>query len=84
MGIIKKEGGAHVVFEIEQEGILVAIEKQNTSAIKKYWKKYKGKSEQPEDTVQGFPFVHDEVQNSLKIDFTNECSYPIKSLKKFD
>lgn len=84
MGILKKEGGEHLVYEIEQEGILVAIEKQNASIIKKYWKKYKGKSEQPEDTIQGFPFIHDEEQDSLKIDFEQEQAYQIKLLKKFD
>lgn len=84
MGILKKEGGEHLVYEIEQEGILVAIEKQNASSIKKYWKKYKGKADQPEDTIQGFPFVHDEEQDSLKIDFSQEQAYQIKLLKKFD
>ena len=84
MGILKKEGGDHLVYEVEGQGILVAIEKAQSSAIKKYWKKYKGKSEQPDDTIQGFPFIHDEEQDSLKIDFTEEHSYTIRLLKKFD
>jgi hypothetical protein len=84
MGILKKEGGEHLVYELEEEGILVAIEKSQASTIKKYWKKYKGKSVQPEDMIAGFPFIHDEEQDSLKIDFTQEGMYPIKRLKKFD
>jgi hypothetical protein len=84
MGILKKEGGDHLIYELDGQGILVAIEKPQASAIKKYWKKYKGKSEQPDETIQGFPFVHDEEQDSLKIDFTQEQSYLIRLLKKFD
>ena len=84
MGVIKKEGGDHLVYTLEEEGILVAIEKQQTFSIKKYWKKYNGKSEQPNDTISGFPFVHDEEQNSLKIDFSEEKLYSIKLLKKFE
>ncbi len=84
MGILKKEGGDHLVYELDEEGILVAVEKKEASAIKKYWKKYKGKSEQPEDTIAGFPFVHDEEQDSLKIDFSAERDFKIKLLKKFD
>jgi hypothetical protein len=84
MGILKKEGGDHLVYTLENEGILVAIEKQQASSIKKYWKKYKGKPEQPDDTISGFPFVHDDAQNSLKIDFSEEKHYCIKLLKKFE
>ena len=84
MGVLKKEGGDHLVYTLEEEGILVAIEKQYASSIKKYWKKYKGKSEQPDDTISGFPYVHDEEQNSLKIDFSEQKLYHIKLLKKFE
>lgn len=84
MAILKKEGGEHLVYELEGQGILVAIEKSQANTIKKYWKKYKGKSEQPEDTISGFPFIHDEEQDSLKIDFSEVQSYQIKLLKKFD
>lgn len=84
MTLIKKGGGDHLVYELEGQGILVAIEKQQISSIKKYWRKYKGKSEQPDDTVPGFPFIHDEEQDSLKIDFSEEQFYCIKLLKKFE
>jgi hypothetical protein len=83
MALIKKSGGNQLIYELEDQGILVAIEKQRISSIKKYWEKYKGKSEQSDDTVLGFPFIHDEEQNSLKIDFSEEQFYCVKLLKKF-
>jgi len=84
MAIIKKEGGEHLVYEHLELGQLVAIAKSDQSVIKKFWKKYKGKQDIPNNTVRGFPFMQDEEQESLKINFTSEETYEIKSLKKFD
>ena len=52
--------------------------------MKTYWKLNKGKSELPADLIKGFPMIHDEEQDSLKIDFTEEKSYEIRELNKFD
>ncbi len=84
MADIKKLGTQHFVYELDGKGVLVALEKADLSVIKKFWKKYKGKSDIPDDEVMGFPFVYDEEQESLRIDFTDKKAYPIKSLKKFD
>jgi hypothetical protein len=84
MAIIKKEMGNHQVYEFAQEGTLVAIEREDQSNIKKFWKKYKGKSNIPDDTVKGYPFVLDEEHDSLKIDFTEKKEFEIRGLKKFD
>ncbi len=84
MADIKKLGTQHFIYEYEEKGLLVAIEKADLSTIKKFWKKYKGKSSIPDDTVMGYPFVFDEEQDSMKIDFTEKKAFPIKGLKKFD
>lgn len=84
MAILKKEGNEHLVYEYAQKGILVAITKEDQSIIKKFWKKYKGKSAIPNDTIDGFPFVLDEEHDSLKIDFSTKESFEISGLKKFD
>ncbi len=84
MAVIRKEGGDHLVYEHEQLGILIAIEKANQSIIKKFWKKYKGKREVGKDTVKGFPFRFDEEQESLKIDFSAEGEFEVRLLRKFE
>lgn len=84
MPIIKKSENEHLVYEHAELGILVAITKDEAKAIKKFWKQYKGKKDVPNDTVKGHPFVFDEEQESLKIDFASEGSYEIKFLQKFD
>jgi hypothetical protein len=82
MTLLKKAGGEHIIYEHQELGVLVAIAKENTSVIKKYWKKYKGKKNIPSETVQGNPFVYNEEQESLVIDFTTEQAYVIDLLKK--
>ena len=52
--------------------------------MKAYWKLNKGKSELPADLIKGFPMIHDEEQDSLKIDFSEENTYEIRTLNKFD
>ena len=60
----------------------MAIRKTEQSKIKKYWKsKDKSKEEQ---MILGFPFIHSDEQDSLKIDFASEKEYEIANLKKFD
>ncbi len=84
MADIRNLGTQYFTYEFEEEGVLVALEKAELTTIKKFWKKYKGKSNIPDDAVKGFPFVFNEEQESLKIDFTEQKSFPIKGLKKFD
>ncbi len=84
MADIRQLGAQYFTYEFEEKGLLVALEKAELNTIKKFWKKYKGKSTIPDDAVMGFPFVYDDEQESLKIDFTEQRSYPIKGLKKFD
>lgn len=65
--------------------ILVAVERTESKAIGKAFKKYKKAELVPEDlVVKGFPFVLDEEYESLKIDFSQEQSYKIKNLEKAD
>ncbi len=83
MAVLRKIDNQHIIYEEKTLGVLVAIKKENTAQIKRYWKQNKGKSEQPDDTIQGFSFVHDEEQESLRIDFENEMEFKIKNLEKF-
>lgn len=84
MAILRKVADQHFIYENEEQGILVAIEKDDTTLIKKYWKKNKGKKTLEEDLISGYNLVLDEEHQSLKIDFSEKVEHPIKFLKKFN
>ena len=84
MAILRKEESQYKIFEHVALGILVAIAEQDISAIKQFQKLHKGKKEFPVDKINGFPFIYDIEQASLKIDFTSKHEYEIRHLKKFD
>jgi hypothetical protein len=77
-------GTEYLIYENEKSNQLVAIDKSNQSIIKNFWKSYKGKANLPADTVNGYMFIPDAEQKSLKIDFSKELTFEIKHLKKFD
>ena len=76
-------GVEYLIYEHDTLQTLIATEKSNQSIIKKYWKKFKGKSELPDDSIKGYMLIPDEEQESLKIDFSRELNFEIKYLKKF-
>lgn len=84
MELHKKLSNDYLVYEHKELGLLVAIEKADQIMIKKFWKKNKGKSILEKDVIKGYPFVYDEEQDSLKIDFSEQKEYAIRSLVKFD
>lgn len=71
-----------ITFEEIELGILVAINVEDQKKMKQFWKA-KDKSVLKIQTVKGYSFVHDEAQDSLKIDFSDEREFEIKNLKKF-
>ena len=71
-----------ITFEETELGTLVAINVENQKLIKKYWKT-KDKSKVASHVVKGYSFIHDEEQDSLKIDFSEEKEFEIKNLAKF-
>lgn len=73
----------HIVYEHTKEGVLVAIEKENSKKIGAFFKAYKGKKKVPNDKINGFKFILDEEFDSLKIDFSTELEFEIQYLKKF-
>lgn len=83
MGIIRKSEDQHFIYEHSELAILVALTKNQVNIIKKFWKTYKGKSSVPSDTVEGNRFIHDDEQESLKIDFDNLEHFEIKYLQKY-
>lgn len=82
MDINKKSESQYLIYEEGELGILVAIHKSDQTIIKKYWKS-KGERDLSA-SIAGHPFVHDEEQDSLKIDFNQEQQYLITNLKKFN
>jgi hypothetical protein len=82
--ILRKDGPQHAIYVHEKLGHLVAVDKAEIPKFKAYYKKYKGKKDPPKETVSGFPFVMDEEQESLKIDFEKPQQYVIAELTKFD
>jgi len=84
MGIIKKTGGEHLIYEDSKNGCLIAIEKEAQKAIKNYWKRNKGKQDPSNEVIDAYLLIHDEEQNSLKINFENRIAVEIQYLKKFD
>ncbi len=79
-----KLGDGIVIYEVKDENTLVGITKENQKQIKAYWKKYKGKREQPAAEVEGYTFKTDEELGTLVPDFANTAKFEIKSLIKFD
>jgi hypothetical protein len=77
-------GSDHFIYEHTKLGILVAVNVNDLKTMKAYWKLNKGKTELPADLIKGYPMIHDEEQDSLKIDFSEEKSYEIRELNKFD
>jgi hypothetical protein len=77
-------GSDYFIYEHTKLGILVAVNVNDLKEMKAYWKLNKGKSELPADLIKGFPMIHDEEQDSLKIDFSEENTYEIRTLNKFD
>lgn len=68
-------------YEETELGILIALEKSELTKINQY---RKNKGEKVPNTVTGYPFVHSDEQNSLKIDFEQKQEYLIDNLKKFN
>ena len=68
-----------LTYEETELGILIALEKSELLKINEFRKNSKG----PVKTVSGFPFVHCDEQESLKIDFEQKSEYLIANLKKF-
>lgn len=77
-------GSDYFIYEHTKLGVLVAVNVNDLKEMKAYWKLNKGKSDLPPDLIKGFPMIHDKEQDSLKIDFTEEKSYEIRALNKFD
>ncbi len=71
-----------ITYEETELGILVAVNLENQKVIKQFWKT-KDKSQVKPKTVKGYAFIHDEEQDSLKIDFSEEKEFEIKNLQKF-
>lgn len=84
MELSKKLSPEYLTYDNTELGVLIAIDKVDQIIIKKFWKKNKGKSTIESDTIQGFPFVQDDAQDSLKIDFSEQKTYFIRDLVKFD
>ena len=68
MGILRVIKSDYEMYEHTKLECIVAIERENCKLIKSYFKKYKGKTEQPNDKVPGYKFINDEEFDSLKID----------------
>lgn len=84
MGQEIKLGDGIVIYEAKEENTLVGITKENQKQIKAYWKKYKGKREQPNEEIEGYFFKTDEALGTLVPDFSTTAKFEIKSLNKFD
>jgi hypothetical protein len=82
MEINQKSESAFYIYEESELGILVAIHKTDQSIIKKYWKS-KGEKD-ASASISGHPFIQDEEQGSLKIDFSQEQQFLISNLSKFN
>ncbi len=83
MQINENLGVEYLIYENSALGCLIAIAKPDQKSIKKFWKKFKGKSDVPADAIKGYPLVQDDEQDSLKIDFSVEQEFLIRDLVKF-
>jgi len=82
MGVIRLIKSDYQFYEHTSLECLVAIEGDDCKLIKDYFKKYKGKTEKPNDEVPGFKMIKDEEFESLKIDFEHPFKFKIKDLVK--
>ncbi len=82
MGVIRLIKSDYEMYENQRLECLVAIDREDCKLVKAYFKKYKGKQDQPKDKVAGFKFVMDEEFDSLKIDFTTKQEFEIRDLSK--
>ncbi|TRX70452.1 hypothetical protein [Carboxylicivirga sp. M1479] len=80
MGILRNIKSEHEIYENQSLECLVAIDREVCKQVKAYRKKYKGKTPQPSETVEGYKFVMDEEFDSLKIDFSQKFQFEIKDL----
>lgn len=69
-----------LTYEETELGILIAMEATELVKINEY-RKSQGKG--AVNTVSAYPFVHCDIQNSLKIDFDQKNEYLIDNLEKF-
>ena len=69
-----------LTYEETELGILIAMEASELAKINAY-RKSQGKSS--ENTILAYPFLHCDIQNSLKIDFDQKNEYLIDNLAKF-
>ncbi|NOQ75726.1 MAG: hypothetical protein GQ574_27210 [Crocinitomix sp.] len=83
MELSKTLGTEHLIYDNTALGFLIAIDKADQKIIKKFWKKYKGKSIVEADVIEGYRLVQDDEQDSLKIDFSERKEYLIRDLVKF-
>ena len=84
MATLKSFENNEVVYENQEKGILFSVDRETSKIISQYFKKYKGKKDKPKELVDGFVFLFDEEQESLKVDYSKKVSFEIKNLKKFD
>ena len=82
MEILRTIKSDYEMYENVRLECFVAIERDDCKVVTSYFKKYKGKKEQPNDAISGFKFVMDDEFDSLKIDFENKCQFKIKDLVK--
>jgi hypothetical protein len=80
MPILRSIKSNYKIYENQKLECLVAIENDDCKTIKTYFKKHKGKKDQPNDTVSGYKFVNDPEFDSLKIDFEHKFEFIIKDL----
>lgn len=83
MPILPFKNIEYVVYEHTKEGRLVAIEKERSKEVSKFFKCYKSKKIKPSNKVLGYWFILDEEYNSLKIDFSKEVKVEVRELKIF-
>jgi len=83
MTILRKTESDFQIYENTDLGILVAIKPEDQKIIKDFWKVNKGKTNASNKAISGHPFIFDEEQGSLKIDFNQINSYEIKYLQKY-
>ncbi len=81
MEINKNPENEIIIYEDSERGMLVAIYRSDQSLIKRYWKS--NGSQNPSTFISGHPLIHDDEQNSLKIDFTQKQQFLIANLTKF-
>jgi len=82
MGLLRTIKSNFEMFDNKNLDCLVAIQQDQCKDVKSFFKKYKGKKNIPNDTIQGFKFIKDEEFGSLKIDFETKYTFNVKDLYK--